>query len=156
MKIGNLSFDSNHNIKIDGRYLDIRNNYNIESLKVDVNIVFSIVKDKFIIDSNPHKIDFSFFEVSQLEIDFKSFSSLEQNKLYFDDLLVVPLKYKANKLSLKDKPFHNRQIDNDVGFIDSNYIDKYKENGDCVDFKISTKNGIDFYFIAKRFEIIIY
>jgi hypothetical protein len=135
--------------------IDIRNNYNIEFLKINKNIVFSMIKDKNIVDDNPNKIDFSFLEVSEIEIDFNYFSSLEGNKLYFDEMSVVPLEFADINLPVKEKPYHSRLINNNLEYVDSGYIGQYEKLGINIDFKISTKNGINFYFNAKKFEITI-
>jgi hypothetical protein len=155
MKKYNLTFDHNHNIKTDDKLIDLRNNYTINLCRFDKNITFSFLKEKDISDENPLKIDFSFLDVSNTEIDFSSFSNLENNKLYFDELLAVPLEYIKINLPIKKRPYHSRRIDDGMKFIDSEYILKFEKLDLPIYFKISTKNGIDFYFTAKKFEILI-
>jgi|688.fasta_scaffold20930_2 hypothetical protein len=150
-----LSFDDNHNIKIDNIYIDIRNNYTISSLKVNKNLNITLNKNKDVIDDNTSTIILTFIEVSDFEVDFELFSSLEIGKLYFDELLAVPLEYMNINLPIKKRPYHSRRIDDGMKFIDSEYILKFEKLDLPIYFKISTKNGIDFYFTAKKFEILI-
>ena len=71
-----LSFDDNHNIKIDNIYIDIRNNYTISSLKVNKNLNITLNKNKDVIDDNTSTIILTFIEVSDFEVDFELFSQL--------------------------------------------------------------------------------
>jgi hypothetical protein len=112
-------------------------------------------KNKDVIDDNTSTIILTFIEVSDFEVDFELFSSLEIGKLYFDELLAVPLEYMNINLPIKKRPYHSRRIDDGMKFIDSEYILKFEKLDLPIYFKISTKNGIDFYFTAKKFEILI-
>ena len=154
MKTHTLSFDDNHNIKIDDTYIDIRNDYTVSSLKVDKDAVFILHKNSEVSDNYPNKISLSFSEISEFEVDLELFSSLENGKLHFDELFVVPIEYIDIDLSIKEKPYHSRKINDDMKFVDSEYILEFEKLGLPIYFKISTKNGIDFYLKAKRFEII--
>jgi hypothetical protein len=153
MQKSKLTYDENYNAQIDGKYVDIRNNYNIQFLKSNKDLVFSFIKDKNILDDSPNQIEFTFFEVTELEVDFSSFSSLGNHILHFDELTLVPMEYRDIELPTKDRPYHSMKIGNEKGFMDSDYIKKYEQISSTIHFRISTKNGIDFYFTAKKLEI---
>ena len=103
MKTHTLSLDNNQNVKIGNMLIDIRNNYTISSMDIDKNFNIKLNKIKDGIDDNLDIITLSFIEISELEIDFESFSSLENGKLHFDELLVVPLEYVNIKFAYKRK-----------------------------------------------------
>lgn len=153
MESQNFSLDNNQNIKIDNDLIDIRTNYTISSLKVNKNLEITFNKNKDFIDDNTNTIILTFIEVSEFEVDFELFSSLEIGKLYFDGLLAVPLEYMNINLPIKEMPYHSLKIHGDMTYIDSEYILKFEKLDLSIYFKIITKNGIDFYFQAKKLEI---
>jgi len=150
----NLSYDKNHNPIINDQYEDIRNDYFISSCflnkKNELTFIFNSIGN---LKHRCKQIYFIFKGVSEFETDFELFSSLENGKLYFDELSVVPLEYIDIDLPIKEKPYHSKKIYDDMSFVDSEYISKFEKLSLPIYFKISTKNGIDFYFTARRFEI---
>ena len=127
-----LKFDENNNAEFDGRYLDIRNDFKLSQLELkDSTLSLTLTNEN-------KSIIFEFSGCDYLNIDSMNFVTVD-NSLYYSDIHCF---YDSDTLSLISK-------DGKIVHFDSKIFDNINQP---IYFKLETKNGITYKFIASSFK----